>query len=137
MTERRGIRVVLMSKVVVTDPDGRVLVLRRSHTDPRRPLTWDLPGGLVDQGEDPNVTAQRELQEETGLTADTLTLKSAGSRNEGEYVIMLTYLAHTAATDIKLSFEHDQYRWIKPETVHELDMPAGYQRAVRAALSVE
>lgn len=37
-------------------------------------FSWEVPMGGSDAGEDPIDTAKRELQEETGLTASTLTL---------------------------------------------------------------
>ncbi len=48
--------------------DGRleVLLIRRRH-DPYAGL-WALPGGFVDEGEAPEETVRRELEEETGLT---------------------------------------------------------------------
>ncbi len=33
---------------------------------------WEIPAGMVDDGEDPVVTAKRELQEETGLTCESI-----------------------------------------------------------------
>jgi 8-oxo-dGTP pyrophosphatase MutT (NUDIX family) len=30
---------------------------------------WELPGGLIDEGEEPSATAVRELEEETGYRA--------------------------------------------------------------------
>ena len=35
-------------KAVLVRADGKILALRRSKTDPARPLTWDLPGGDVE-----------------------------------------------------------------------------------------
>lgn len=45
--------------------EGRVLLVRRAV----RPEIgkWSIPAGFLDQGEDPQVTAVREAQEETGL----------------------------------------------------------------------
>jgi ADP-ribose pyrophosphatase len=42
--------------------------------------TWELPAGLVEQGEDPRETCRRELIEETGLVALEIIAIQAGSR---------------------------------------------------------
>jgi 8-oxo-dGTP diphosphatase len=54
--------------LLVTGPGGRLLLLR-SATDPAR---WQLPGGIVEQGESPHAAALRETREETGLSLDQL-----------------------------------------------------------------
>ena len=51
--------------VVVDDAGERVLLLRRHRFIVDR-WVWELPGGYVDDGEDPAVAAAREVQEETG-----------------------------------------------------------------------
>lgn len=47
---------------------GEVLLVRQ-YRYPGDVFTWELPGGVVDPGEDPLAAAQRELLEETGATA--------------------------------------------------------------------
>ena len=59
--------------VVPVAPDGRVLLLHQYRQPVGRPLI-ELPAGLMDvEGEDPAGTAQRELIEELGMKAGTLT----------------------------------------------------------------
>lgn len=56
--------------VVALDDHDRVLLLRQ-YRHPVRSYLWEPPAGLLDvSGEDPLVTAQRELAEEADLTAD-------------------------------------------------------------------
>ena len=57
--------------IVVLDDDGRVL-LERQYRTPIDALTWEIPAGKIDPGEDPETCARRELEEETGLVADKL-----------------------------------------------------------------
>lgn len=55
--------------IVATDPEGRFLLVRQF-----RPVveteTIELPGGLVEPAETPEMAARRELTEETGYEAD-------------------------------------------------------------------
>jgi 8-oxo-dGTP pyrophosphatase MutT (NUDIX family) len=51
--------------VVLDHPGERVLLMRRHRFIVDR-WVWELPGGYVDDGEDPAAAAAREVEEETG-----------------------------------------------------------------------
>lgn len=51
---------------------GRVEVALIGVTAPGKPLRWQLPKGVVDPGETPEVTAVREVREEAGIDTDLL-----------------------------------------------------------------
>ena len=48
-----------------TDQADRLLVL-----EPPYKSTWDIPGGVVERDESPRLAAQREVQEEIGLSVE-------------------------------------------------------------------
>ena len=56
--------------VVAIDDEGRV-VLVRQFREPARAELLELPAGTAEAEEDPLVTAQRELREETGYVGGT------------------------------------------------------------------
>jgi 8-oxo-dGTP pyrophosphatase MutT (NUDIX family) len=51
--------------IVARTPSGEIPLVRQFRPAIER-FTWELPAGLVDPGEEPAETAQRELLEETG-----------------------------------------------------------------------
>jgi ADP-ribose pyrophosphatase len=57
--------------VLPITPEGRILTIRMFRAGPDRVVT-NLPGGLVEAGEDPAVAGARELEEETGYTCESL-----------------------------------------------------------------
>lgn len=62
--------------VVLFHPDGRVWLGRRAATPP--PWCWQFPQGGVDEGEDLEAAARRELAEETGAVSVTLMGRTGG-----------------------------------------------------------
>lgn len=58
-------RIVLAASAVITDGNGRVLLVQR--VDPPDAGKWSVPGGRVEPGETTAEAAAREVREETGL----------------------------------------------------------------------
>ena len=107
----------IIQKAIVKNNDGDLLILRRSNTDTRRPLEWDLPGGLFEYGEEMLFGVEREIKEETGL--EVTGTKAVYSKTEhriwenGEAnAVFLFYLADAVKGNVVLSNEHDMYKWV-------------------------
>ena len=78
---------------VVFDPQGRLLLIRRKH--PPFQGQHALPGGFVEYGETTEQAAARELAEETGLHAETLSLigvYSEPGRDPRGHTVSVAYL---------------------------------------------
>ena len=54
--------------VIPITEDGRVILIRQYRSGTHE-ITLEIPGGMVDPGEDPQTSATRELTEETGWVA--------------------------------------------------------------------
>lgn len=60
------------ARVLLLDPDNRVLFIHARDPDDPQHHWWELPGGGVDAGETLTGAALREVSEETGIVLDEL-----------------------------------------------------------------
>lgn len=89
--------------VMLVNADGHVFVGQRKDNET---AAWQMPQGGVDDGEDPRDAALRELWEETGVTADLVTV-------EGETAGWLPYdLPHDIVPRIwKGRYKGQEQKW--------------------------
>ena len=125
------------AKAVVLDEEGRMLTLLRGQTAPANPLHWDLPGGIVEYGEDLETCVVRETQEEAAIAIDSLRVFHAVARMNsiGEFWTTIFYAARAASLDVRISWEHDEFRWIVPEEFLDLKISARQREAVQLLLA--
>lgn len=110
---------ILVAKSVLVNPEGKILVLRRSKTDPHAPGRVDFPGGGVDEGEELLAAAVREIQEETGIEVAAADLQlgfayTSEPNAEGDIITRLLFIGKIATATVNLSYEHDAFWWHEP-----------------------
>ena len=107
---------------VVKDKKGRILLLRRSPTDPWKPGFWNLPGGRIEPKEKPVQSAARELAEEAGLTVSKLF--DLGKVDSGEGWIVHVFVAQPSDWEgrVRLDSENDAYVWVTKEDAKKLPL---------------
>jgi 8-oxo-dGTP pyrophosphatase MutT (NUDIX family) len=83
---------------------------------------WDFPKGHIEEGEDPVLTARRELREETGIedariVSGFLERMRYYYRRAGERMqkVVIFFLAETTQGEVRLSHEHCGYAWVTYE----------------------
>ncbi|MDB5185886.1 MAG: GDP-mannose mannosyl hydrolase [Candidatus Saccharibacteria bacterium] len=105
----------VVAKLLIKNIQGQVLLIKRSETDTRRPLQWDIPGGFVEQDEDFVAAAVREAKEESGLIVNKeaceLVYTKTAMTPHGN-TAWLFFVTESNVTDIRLSHEHVEHTWV-------------------------
>ncbi|WP_421847349.1 RNA pyrophosphohydrolase [Novosphingobium sp.] len=129
--------------VMLVNAEGRVFVGQR--IDSKEGDAWQMPQGGIDDGEELHPAGLRELEEETGVTADLVTIlaesreeylydlpdnligKLWGGRYRGQRQRWLLVRFNGADEQIRLdAHEHPEFlawRWIEPEQLPDLIVP--------------
>jgi len=128
-----NLAVTISCKAVVRD--GNTIWLRKNERD-----DWELPGGRLEEGEQPEQTIVREIREELGLEVDKLMLldvyvwqKDFGTTTHIELVTFVCDAGRRVG-----DFEHigeageSEFRQFTVEDALLLDnLPEPYKRALR------
>ena len=97
--------------------NNEYLIVQRSNTDDFLPGIWEFPGGNIEENETILEALKRELKEEIGYELDTNNEKIVHFYDEIKdslHYIELDFLikVNTEDINIKLSNEHDDYKWV-------------------------
>ena len=118
--------------------DGKVLLVRRA----RSPAMghYSLPGGRVEFGETLHIALHREVDEETALKIEIAGLAGwrevvPGTGGGGHYVIM-SFAARWSSGEPVLNDEHDDFRWLTPDSLGDLKITDGLPEIIAAARRV-
>ncbi|UCE39154.1 MAG: NUDIX domain-containing protein [Thermoplasmata archaeon] len=104
---------------------GKILVLRRSDEVGTYQGRWACVSGYVEVGETADKTALREISEEIGLKRDDYEFRRKGKVLHARDKTMLwaihPFLFETKKQNITLDWEHEEYKWILPKEIAELE----------------
>lgn len=105
---------------VVRRKDGKLLAAKRSKHESMSG-SWEFPGGEVENDEELETAAVRELEEETGIVAEP---EKRGEPYIGEgsrgYWRLIPFLFEVEDPAVELSREHERYRWANLSELKDL-----------------
>ena len=102
-----------VAKLILVNNDDEHLMLYRSD-HPFFPGDPDLPGGTLNENEEPIPALIREVSEETGVVLDKKVIEKLRESNTCDkgYTYYLYRATCGSEPDISISWEHDRYEWL-------------------------
>jgi len=111
-----------IGQVVLINDKDEVLLLLRSPGIGWAENRWALPGGHIHFGENKKGGAARETLEETNLVCYNLVSFAKQSINDGQQKTLFFYYTRDYDGNIKLNFEHTDYKWINIDDLDSIDV---------------
>jgi len=118
-------KIVLVAACALLDADGRVLVAQRPAGKAMAGL-WEFPGGKIEPGETPEETVIRELAEEIGIDTKSSCLAplTFASHAYDDFHLIMPLFVCRRFWGVPTPREGQQIRWVRPNRLRELEMPA-------------
>lgn len=107
--------------------NNKTLLLRRANGRETILGKYELPGGKIDYGEQPEDALRRHLQQDTGIIAssmhlhDVLTYIDHDDRDT-QYMFLLYIVGTTSKPNIVLSENYNKYQWWDAEELHQEEL---------------
>ncbi|MGM7681181.1 NUDIX hydrolase [Cytobacillus sp. Hm23] len=127
-----GVAAVLLKKV---GADYKVLLLKRDTAVLQD--VWCYIGGSIEEGEKAWEAALREIQEETGITCNSLYTSNLFDQiysPQGNYIyIAPVFIGYVDETQkVSLNYEHSDYKWVSFKEAFETVSLPGNEEVLRS-----
>lgn len=123
-------------QIVPINAEGQILIVRQYRHGPQV-ISTEIPGGLVDEGEEPIDAAKRELLEETGCVADRFEavspLYSNPARNTNQAHTFIAHNARIVQPPQQEDTEHIEFEFVSREEVFRLIDAGEFSHALHVA----
>lgn len=129
----KSYKVPISIKGLVFD-EGKVWLRKNERSE------WELPGGKLDEGEQPEETVIRELREELGLVVEVIDIIQSHlyiietSKDENAGVLVVTYLCKPLKKSGDFEIEGEagkaEFKKFLIGEIKELNMPQFYKDAI-------
>lgn len=112
---------------------GRKFLLLKRNASSTFPLTWCIPGGRIDPGENPLEAALRETEEESSLDMSNFTFSEIIEQplldgNPGKFTTFVYFVPDEYDVDdfnVKIDFESLDWGWFTIEEMKYINLHPG------------
>jgi ADP-ribose pyrophosphatase len=123
-------------QIVPISAEGKILIVRQYRHGPQI-ISTEVPGGLIDPGEEPIQAAERELLEETGCMADRFEavtpLYTNPARNTNRTHTFIAHNARIIQPPEQEDTEHIEFEFVSRDQVFALIDKGHFGHALHVA----
>lgn len=119
-----GLPITLVAAAALVDDQGRVLLAQRPEGKSMAGL-WEFPGGKVEEGENPEFTLMRELEEELGIETRECCFSPIGFASHAYdrfHLLMPLFVCRVWRGELR-AMEGQSFAWVKPCDMYDYPMP--------------
>ncbi|MCP8968603.1 (deoxy)nucleoside triphosphate pyrophosphohydrolase [Ectobacillus ponti] len=113
-------KLVKVVGAVTYNESGEILCALRSP-DMSLPNLWEFPGGKIEEGEQPEETLVREIQEELDCTVDVYELIADVVHEYPNIIVNLLTYRTKIVSGTPTAKEHAELRWVPLAELHTLE----------------
>ena len=128
--------IVAITAIIKNRAGDKFLVGKRHRNEIAYPSKWAFPGGKVERGQTILDTLTREVKEEVGLEIEDrmeYVYDFTFERPDGHNVVGFCFLVFAKSEVVKLSKDFEDYKWVTPDELLDLDHIPGMEEEVRKA----
>ncbi len=103
----------------IFNTNGDILLLQRAKDDDWMPMKWATLGGGVENDEKPEESLIREAKEEANVELSDI--QHTFDKTEDNTYVYVYKAICTNPDSIKISSEHEKYKWVNPQNVHKFN----------------
>jgi|SRR3989338_7477759 len=126
---------------VIVKFDGRILMLKRSNAVSTYKCKWQAVAGYLDEIKPLKEKLLEELKEEANIKEENIREIKYGKKFESaDKSIGKTWIVHPVLVElnkkpnIRLNFEHSEYKWVKAEQISKLDIAPNLEESIKRVL---
>ncbi|TYC69913.1 8-oxo-dGTP diphosphatase MutT [Stappia sp. BW2] len=118
-------KIVLVAACALVDADGRILLAQRPEGKSMAGL-WEFPGGKVEEGERPEETLIRELDEELGIEVNEACLAplTFASHSYEDFHLLMPLFICRRWNGTPQGKENQALKWVRAARLRDYPMPA-------------
>lgn len=116
----------------------KILLMKRSNRVLTYKGKWNTVAGYLDELRPINEKIEEEIEEESGIEEDNISSISIGesykftdNKIDKTWIVFPSLVELKNEPEIKLNWEHTEYKWLKPEELENFDIVSNLKKSLK------